>query len=487
MPSMSRQPLLLAALWVCAVAPSGCGGHSDRQPDAGPGYDWPTCERIDADSTLAAKAAAFDRIARERHLAGDGLLRSIILSEDLQSIQSWMHAENTILWSGIYLASQALRYRVTGNPQAQQNARLVVAALRQLTEVTGVVGLYGRSFAKPGVAYNYDGRDTPSWTRSPAAAYEGWWYRNDVSQDGYAGLMFGYAAAVEHFDDPALLAEVRSLLAEIGDHLVSHGLQIFDADGEVTEHGRLYHSAMDNFPGFNAMLASSFIKVVQQATGDEQLDDFYYGCLMQTRRGVECPDIEDFELGTYLESMEDHLYLFLPGCVQNYDNFDMCYQAIYPLLRREQDPDLHARLLGVLRQHMFHTEEPDTQSVAVIGNAMYTFIYAGLTGDDPASHPVLAAAVDDAVCTLKRFPAEKFDRYIPAGQQEAVCLNRRDDPIAAEPIPLEEFHFDNYLWRLDFFKIQPERPENRQRIYSPEDFLIAYWLGRYHGLIGPEL
>jgi hypothetical protein len=136
---------------------------------------------------------------------------------------------------------------------------------------------------------------------------------------------------------------------------------------------------------------------------------------------------------------------------------------------------------------MFHTEEPDTQSVAVIGNAMYTFIYAGLTGDDPASHPVLAAAVDDAVCTLKRFPAEKFDRYIPAGQQEAVCLNRRDDLIAAEPIPLEEFHFDNYLWRLDFFKIQPERPENRQRIYSPEDFLIAYWLGRYHGLIGPEL
>jgi hypothetical protein len=466
---------------------SACSGKQDQGQDAGPTYDWPTCEHIQSGLKLADKAAEFDRLARERHIAGDGLLRNISLTQDLQGIESWHHVENTILWSGMYLASQAFRYRVTGESEAQENAKIVVAALRQLTDVTGVSGLYGRSFDRPDVEYNFDGRGTIGWTESPVAGYEGWAYRNDVSQDGYAGLMFGYAAAMEHFDDPGLLTEVRTLLAEIGDHLVGHGLQIFDADGEVTEHGRLYHTALDNFPGFNAMLASSFIKVVQQANSDQELDDFYYGCLMQTRKRVDCPEIEDFEFGTYMESMEDYLFLFFPGCGQNYDNFDMCYQAIYPLIRREQDPELHNRMLEVLRKNMFHTEEPDTQSVAVIGNTMITFLYAGLTGDDPASDPVIRQAADDAVCALKRFPAEKFDRYIPAGTQEEVCRNRLDKPVAAEPIPLEEYAFDNYLWRLDFFEIQDERQENRRLVYSPEDYLVAYWLGRYHKLIGPDL
>jgi hypothetical protein len=69
-----------------------------------------------------------------------------------------------------------------------------------------------------------------------------------------------------------------------------------------------------------------------------------------------------------------------------------------------------------------------------------------------------------------------------------VCRTRLDRPSAAERIPLSEYHFDNYLWRLDPYEIQEvERPENRRMVFSPEDFLIAYWLGRYHGLIGPEL
>jgi hypothetical protein len=36
---------------------------------------------------------------------------------------------------------------------------------------------------------------------------------------------------------------------------------------------------------------------------------------------------------------------------------------------------------------------------------------------------------------------------------------------------------------MDFFEIQPERAENRSHVFSPEDFLIAYWLGRFHGFI----
>jgi hypothetical protein len=467
---------------------AGCsGGSSNNNTDGGQSFDWPECPQIQNEQSLAEKAAYFDQVVRDQHLTGDGLLRNITLTEDLASVETWHHVENVILWSGMYLASQAFRYSVTGQAEAQENAKIVVAALRELTDVTGVKGLYGRSFSKPGVAYNYDGSGTTSWTESPSQNHQGWWYRNDVSKDGFAGLMFGYSAAFDHFDDPQLVADVKQLLSEIGEHLIDNGLQIIGADGIVTEHGALYHSAFDDYPGFNALLATSFIKTIQVATADQDIDDFYYGCLMRTRSGVDCPDIEVSEIGSYIESMENLLSLFLPNCKQNYDNFDMCYQAIYPLLSREQEPELRQRLLGVLRNNMFHTDNPDHQSIAEIGNSFFTFCYAVLIGDGPDDDPVLKAAVDHAVCKLKEFPAKKIHRYIPAGSQTEVCRTRLDDPAAAETIPLAEYHFDNYLWRLDFFEIQEERAENQRHIYSPEDYLVAYWLGRYHGLLGPDL
>ncbi len=472
--------------WLLLLAGLTFIGCSEGQAEQ-PGPKWNSCERIRSDRSLAEKAAYFDRVAREQHLAGDGLMRNINLSEDLQSIESFKHAESTILWSGMYLASQAFRYAVTEEAEAQVNARTVVDGLHELTLVTGVSGLYGRSMDRPDVAYDYDGRGTPWWTESDAPGYEGWAFRNDVSKDSVDGLMFGYAVALEHFDDPQLVADIRDRVAEVVRHVVDNGLRIVDTDGEVTEHGSLYHSAMDDFPGFNAMLASSWIKVAQVATDDAALDDFYYGCLMGMRAGVQCPDIEIADLGTYIESMEDRLFLFLSDCKQNYDNFDMCYQAMYPLLRRETDDGLKERLLGVLRNNMFHTDDERHQSMAEIGWTFFTFAFAGLTGDEFGDDPVLDSAVDLAVCTLKDFPNEKFDRYIPAGTQEDACRNRHDEPTAAEPIPLAEYYFDNYLWRLDPFMIQPERQENRRLVWSPEDYLVAYWMGRLHGLIGPEL
>ena len=472
--------------------------QQEVEPEPGeelpPPFDWPTCERLTSEPSLADKAAHFDRVAREQHIAGDGLLRSIYLAEDMETIEYWRHEENTILWSGMYLASQALRHKVTGDPEALENARVVVAALHKLTLVTGVSGLYARSMHDPLVSYSYTaGPDNVGWTDSPAPGFEGWRYRNDVSQDGYAGLMFGYAAAMEHFDDQELLDDIRARLREIIDHIIGHGLQIFDADGEVTEHGRLYHTAWDNYPGFNAMMSSSWVKIAQTALDDDALDDFYYGCLMGMRDGVQCPDIEDEDLRTddmetYIDSMENLLLLFLPSCQENYDNFDMCYQAMYPLLRREQDSGLKRRLVGVVRDGMFHTDNPRHQSLAPIGNSMFTFQYGALVGDGPEDDPVLADAIDRAICTLKLFPATKFEREIPVGAQEEVCSSRLSNPRAAEPIPLSEYYFDFYLWRLDFFEIvtQP-REEDRRFIWSPEDYLIAYWLGRYHGFISDQL
>ncbi len=461
-------------------------GESDRETDE-QSLPWPGCDAIQSTKTLEEKARYFDQVARDRHIADDGLFRNLELDENLENVERWYHTENTILWSGIYLASQALRYAVTRDPETVENAKRILLGLLDLTRVTGVSGLYGRCLAKPGVPYPPVAEDHPGWTDSPAEGYEGWRFRNDVSKDGYDGLMMGYALALEHFEDARLLSDIRARVAEIAKHIVDNGLRIVDVSGEVTEHGRLYQSAGDDFPGFNALLATSWLKIAALAGNDAELDDIYYRCLMRVRGDTAgCPEFDRVDLGPYIDSMETMLYLFQAGCQQNYDNFDMCYQAMYPLARLEDDPALKARLVNIARNEMFHTENEEYQSVAPIGNAFFTFAYAAIVDGKPGEDAVLDDAVEAAVCKLMEFPEEKFVRQIPEGEQEEVCKSRLANPVAAETIPLSEYPFDNYLWRLDFFEINTrEVAENRRMIYSPEDYLLAYWMGRYHGLI-PE-
>ena len=343
---------LLAIVYIagaCAVA--GCGG-SDETPAA---PAWPTCESVTMDGSLADKAAEYDRIAREWHLAGDGLLRNVYLTEDLDAVAQYQHVENTILWSGMYLASQAFRFAVTGDAEAVDNAKTVIKALRQLTEVTGSRGLYGRSMAKPGVIYNFDGTGTTSWTVSTAAGYEGWSFRNDVSKDGYDGLMFGYAAALEHFGDPWIVQEVSDLLAAIADHLVGNGLKLIDTDGEVTEHGRLYESAFDDFPGFNALLAASWVKVMADAPGaDSSLDDFYYGCMMDMRQ-ADCPDIGTRSMGPYIENMETALNLFFAQLQAKLRQLRYVLSGhLSPVAPRKRPGAAAASFRGAAQQHVPH-------------------------------------------------------------------------------------------------------------------------------------
>lgn len=462
-------------------------------------YAWPKCTSVPSDKTLAEKAAYFDMVAKERHLAPDGLIRNIYLNEDLETVEKYYHVPSTMLWTGMYLASQAFRYAVTKDKEIIQTAKKILEGLHNNMLVTGHAGLYGRSHSRPDVNYAGDTSGNPTWADSPAEGFEGWRFNFDVSKDSYDGLFFGYAVAWLLFDDPEIKSAIKDRLQELMDEFIGNGLQIKDyiknPEGEVTEHGRLMVTAADDWPGFNALLASSWIKVSEVVTQDSAIEEFYYGCLMKTKEVSECPQIDDplimemLEIESYLDAMEKPLMeLFTPNCDQNYDSFDMSYQAIYPLIIYEKDPDLKQRFIQIMKNKLFHTENPEYQSIATYGNSYFTFSYAALCGDDPAEDKVLYDAVDLAICTLKEFPEEKFQRYIPKGEQEVACTNRSNEPCAAERIPLTEYDFDNYLWRLDFFQImQQEIQQDRRMVYSPEDFLIAYWLARYHKIISEDM
>ena len=427
---------------------------------------------------------------REKAL-DDGLLRSLRVDAE-GNVLTRDHQPSSGLWTAMYLASQAYRYRVTGAEEALDNVRRVARGLHDLSAVTGKRGLYGRAYARPDFDYTYEVADSSAWTASSAEGYEGWYFNHDVSKDTMDGILYGYSIALELLDDEESLAIIRPDVLAFVEEFVAAGLQIIDWHGEVTEHGRLYYSAMDDYPGFNAILVASWLRTGIDAsdTGDgpdPALVHFYEDCLMRQGDRSDCPVVDSLDMGSYMDVIEAALMVYRPDCDTSYDNIDMVMQAIHPLLVRETDAGLRERLLAVLDVGIWEPADPAVApALHEAGYALYTFIYGELSGAGPDDE-VFAAAVEDGICTLFRIPEDRHDHDVAAGTQEGVCINRMERPNAAERIPIEERYFDNYIWRLDPYEIPEAHEGHENLLYSPEDYLLAYWLGRYYGYIPEDL
>jgi hypothetical protein len=450
------------------------------------GPTWSTCPEYAGDMTLAEKATYLDALMVTQHHP-DGLVRSVTL-DDAGEVALLHNLPSTGLWTAMYLASQSLRYAVTGDPEAQENAGRAAEGLHHLTAVTGSSGLYGRSYTRPGYPYSGGTAESAAWHASDNPDYAGWFFNHDVSKDTMDGIMFGYAVALEHLDDPEILGTMREDVAAFANHLLDNGLQIIDWHGAVTEHGKMYHSAMDDFPGFNALLVTSWLRTALTESEDPSLEHVYYDCLFRRGDRTDCPPFDPLDIGSYMDSIEVSLAMYLKDCQTSYDHFDMVFHAIYPMLRREEDPDLLPRLMDVLEDDLWNPADTSLDPPFRLStHSLYIFLYGGLSGKLPEEDPLLDAAIHDGVCTLRRMPVDRSDVDVPKGDQETWCLNRMGDPNAKDIIPLEERRYDNYIWRLDPYEIPQGYTGSPGFVHTAEDWLLAYWVGRYHGFLSAEL
>jgi hypothetical protein len=456
--------------------------------------DVPACAQWAGEpGSLAAKAAALDARVREK-LLDDGLIRTV--REDGEgNVLSREHLPSTGLWTAMYLASQSYRWAATRDPEALQNARTAAEGLHHLTAVTGVPGLYGRAYQRPGFAYTYDAAGRNHWVASTVPGYEGWHFNDDVSKDTMDGILFGYAAALDLLEDPDIRALITADVLAFARHLVENGLQIIDHTGVVTEHGRVFYTAVDDSFGFNALLSLSWLRTAvdafealsatERAAWDgPDLRHFYDACLLRLDDNGDCPEIDIADMGSYLEVAATMLNMYVGSCKTSYDNIDMVFHAIHPLLRRERRPEVRQRLLDLLDVGIWAPERPIAPPLYQSTHSLYTFLYGQVTWPDAA--PTFEDAWEDAVCTLHRMPQDRSD---PGGRDldvEAVCINRMGRPNAADVIPLEDRDYDNYSWRLDPYEITTFRTPVPGQVHSPEDFLLAYWVGRHAGFLTPE-
>ena len=100
--------------------------------------------------TLAEKSKAFVERIRARHVRHGLTADSMLQTPGDLSTNKTVSSDNDGLWTQMYIAAEAFRYKVTGEADARANARQGFEAMLRLEEITGIPGFHARSFIKIG-------------------------------------------------------------------------------------------------------------------------------------------------------------------------------------------------------------------------------------------------------------------------------------------------------------------------------------------------
>lgn len=507
---------------------------------------WGVCtdDPLATPETLAQKAAYYDDIAVRMHIhpkAGwimSGRINRVEVTcpqgktppcwepavpeseATWEDMEEYWSGENDGLWNGLYLASQAYRYAVTKDAAVLDVIKDLLVGEVVRMDITGVPGVFTRQYVPPdvpgvncpadlkhyipdvekddnrwvrvgatGCVETVDG-DTMEWVTSDHCGLDkfvGWCWLDNVSQDEYAGHMFALGALAKLVDDPGVQATVKDLLEKVGLHLVDNDLAIVDWDGRVTEHGKFWITSIADSPGFLATESLGFLKMTAEVSGNQKILDFYDNCLLQKAGKNECLkwELEPFE--PYTDFLNMMLMYNGPhgGCKSNFNNYSMLLSYIHNLLWFENDPAVREVMQEVFDTDVMRFNSP--RALILHGNAWYNFVWAAFKRLGPGSDGPDHQAVDDAICSLKQYPASKHikdaDTY---ATHEHFCDGRLGGSQTEFPIPVAERCVSKFLWWGGPYQRQ-NCSEVKIDVHFPGDYLLAYWMGRYHGFIGPDL
>ncbi|HEY3353534.1 MAG TPA: hypothetical protein VGQ83_09815 [Polyangia bacterium] len=437
-------------------------------------------------------------------------------------VETFHTGENDGLWSALFLAAEAYRYGVTRDPAALEVIRVLLAGEVDRMRITGVPGLFTRQLIPPGVAGigcpadptqyvpSADKKDnrwvrvgddgcvatvdpaTGAWVASTHCGlddYRGWCWLDNVSKDEYAGHMFALGALLALVDDAAVQTVTRDLLGQVGRHLAQHRLTLVDWDGRVTEHGRFYAYAMDDWPSFNAAMALAFMRLAATATGDPELVDWYDNCLLQQGGPRDCLEQPLESPRPYVDHLSPQwtLYIGAASCQSNWNNFSMHALSLHDLLWFEHDPAVRAPVQRHLQDDFF-APKGKARPLSAQHNSLFDFIFAAGKALGPGSDGPALAAVADGVCMLRQFPAEKHARAVTCPPEKCVlasCTDRFDGPMLDYARPVAERCLGTFVWWGSPYD-PGDCAADLRVVDPPTDYLLAYWMARYYGFVGED-
>lgn len=399
--------------------------------------------------TLAEKSKAFVERIQKRHVRWGMTSDSHLQTPGDLSTNKTVSSDNDGLWTQMYIAAEAFRYAVTKEAGARANAKVGFEAMLRLETITGISGFPARSFIKIGEDIQpKDGE----WHTTPDGQ---WRWKGDTSSDEIVGHYFGYAIYYDLVADEAEKQKIRGVISRITDHILDHGYHLVDVDGKPTRWGWWAPDEIWEDPdetGLRALHLLAHLKTAYHITSNARYQQAYEELITKHR----------YHLLTRNQKIN------YPGHVNHSDD-ELAFLSYYPLLSYEQDAKLRAVYLESL-ERAWQVERPER-------NPLWNFIYAAGSGAKEFDQ-------EDSIRTLREIPMDQIEWTVTNSHRLDVPIDPLSDRFnrkqALIVLPYDELPMSK--WNGN-----PYRLDGGNGGRSEDDgayFLLPYWMGRYHKLIG---
>ncbi len=420
-------------------------GENEIWVETGAGYSR-ISERL---TTLAAKAKIFEERIRLRHLRHGLTSDSILTRAGETGSNRTVSSDNDGLWTALYVAAESFRFKVTGEAEAKLFARQGMEALIRLEEITGNPGFPARSMIRKGEDIQpADGE----WHDTPDGL---WRWKGDTSSDEIAGHYFVYPIYYDLVADETEKVRLRQVITRITDHILDHNYQLVDLDGKRTLWGwwgpeAIWDDATET--GLRALHILAHLRVAIHMTGSGRYQKAY----------DELINRHKYHLLTRNQKIN------YPGYVNHSDD-ELAFISYYPLLQYEKDPRLREAFLDSL-DRAWQVERPERVP-------LWNFIYAAGSNKPEFDRP-------ESIRTLREIPLDQIEWTVTNSHRADIprdmLADRFKRPQALIVLPYDELPMSK--WNGNPYVI--DGGNGGQREDDGAYFLLPYWMGRYHKLIG---
>ena len=411
--------------------------------------------------TLAQKAAWIGQKIRSRHMRyGLTAERRLFQPGDIATSEM-IDTDNDGGWSSYWLASQALRFAVTHEPQAKAWAWETFAALERLQTIHTNTGFPARTIERKGFKFS----DTDRWRDAPDP---GWEWKGHTSSDEITSHLFAYAVLWEcAAETPAERRRVAVLVDRIATHILDHDLYLVDVDGKPTLWGRWHPDYVNSFP---------------PTVHDRRLNSAEFTALMQFANKVtgkaryKEKAFEMFRTAGYLTNLTSSMRLLkaTPGARHqgiemgdewNHSDDELAFNTYWVLARHAFDDGLRAKYRAAVADH-WELEKGERF-------ATWNFVTAacGLKDFDP----------EGAVWTLRGYPLDTVSWSVANSHRKDILRlppNFRGQEMA-ELLPPGE----RLMARCNTQPFILDAGDGGHTEFPGDESVLGYWLGRFVGAI----
>lgn len=426
--------------------------------------------------TLEEKADYFLKLLRARHIRPPGLIGPAVLETPGDLTRSFIEDDdNDGEHTGMYCAMESMRYAVTKAPDARANAKAAFHALMVLQKATGTPHFIARSVLPLGTAprhevdrtftaeeiadsHRTEPREKIIEKRWIPTADGKWLWKRDASSDEVDGHMFGYSV----YYDLAADEDEKRLVADQVDRLIGglidHGYLLQDIDGKGTRWGNWSPLSLNGDPNWyeeragNSVEMLSYLGVVYHMThktrylaaARELIDKHGYDRnMLQT----------SFDTASERTHIEDELLSIV------YPN--LMTHLLFPSLKTNAE-------ISMQRWHRTAVQD---------GIPFYDFVFNRFSGR--------RVPLTRAVETLRDWPLDMIEWTVDNSRREDVVKDTTpglDGDRLTRILPRSEMGI--CMWDQEPYRAIIGL--NGAREDKPTDWLLAYWMGRYYGLLaGP--